>query len=187
MSSVWEFSAVMCVRDQASSQSHAAGSSGSREPCCAKRSKCSRQKACWMPVREPVRASPCAPDPFDELVRADLEFHRIVLLAAGNELLQRCEVILEPALQARDTLLYDRRTDRSFVDAQTSVLEAIAVHHSDSAFERMPRLMVTAASDAETPLARDPRGRTVLNQRAPTQRPDPAPADPLRPNRSSVI
>ncbi|MCY7411657.1 MAG: FCD domain-containing protein [Salinibacterium sp.] len=129
----------------------------------------------------------CAPDQFDELVRADLEFHRTLLLAAGNELLQHFEVILEPALQARDALLHDRGSDRSFVDSHASVLEAIAAGNADSAFERMSRLMVTAASDAETALARDPRGRTVLNQRAPAQRADPAHANPLPPNGASVI
>ena len=170
-----------------SSQRPSAWGSGSRGPWCVKRSKCSLQKACWMPVREPVRASPSAPDQFDEPVRADLELQRIVLLVAGNELLQRSEVILEPALQVRDVLLDDRRTDRSFVDARASVLEAISVRRPDSALKRMSRPMATGARDAETALARDPRDRTVLNQRAPAQRRDAAPADPLQPDGSSVI
>src|SRR5690606_1899389 len=40
------------------------------------------------------------------MIEADLVFHRAILAAAGNELLKRFEIVLEPALNARHTLAF---------------------------------------------------------------------------------
>lgn len=105
---------------------------------------------------------------YDDLVRADLEFHRSVLTAAGNELLQHFEVILEPALQARDTLLHDHSNDRSFIESHTAVFDAIAAGDPTTAHDRMADMMARAAADAERALADDQRGRDVLSARVPS-------------------
>ena len=102
----------------------------------------------------------------DDLVQADLAFHRLVLIAAGNELLQHFEVVLQPALEARDTLLHDRSGDRSFIDSHTKVFEAINNRDSQGAHELMSQMMATAAHDIELVLERDARGRDILRGRS---------------------
>ena len=102
---------------------------------------------------------------FGDLVRADLDFHRTVLLAAGNELLQHFEVILEPALQARDSLLHDHNADRAFVNSHLEVLRAIEAGDGFEAHSQMTRMMATAARDAETALAGDPRAQAAIRER----------------------
>jgi len=102
---------------------------------------------------------------YDDLVRADVEFHRTVLVAAGNELLLHFEVILEPALKARDTLMHDHNDDRSFLASHTMVFDAIEAGDGEEAHDRMSQLMTTAARDTESALLLDPVGRALLRDR----------------------
>ncbi|TDN91572.1 FadR/GntR family transcriptional regulator [Microbacterium sp. BK668] len=85
----------------------------------------------------------------EALIQADLDFHRAILLAAGNELLQRFEVILEPALKARDALLHGRPADETFLDAHRAIRDAIAEGGADAAFDMMTQMMTRAAEDVK--------------------------------------
>jgi DNA-binding FadR family transcriptional regulator len=58
-------------------------------------------------------------------VKADLAFHRTVLLASGNELLARIDVVLEPALHARNELAFEHETITQFLVEHQAVVEAI--------------------------------------------------------------
>lgn len=96
----------------------------------------------------------------EALIQADLDFHRGILVAAGNELLQRFEVILEPALKARDALLHGRPADQTFLDAHRAIRDAIAEGDAEAAYEMMTQMMTRAAADvrdvleAEGPVSR---------------------------------
>lgn len=92
-----------------------------------------------------------APDRPDH-TEADLEFHRAVLAASGNELLEQFEVVLAPALQARDRLAHRHMTALDFLDGHRAVYEAIAHADADAAFEGMRTLMEFSAADVDSAL-----------------------------------
>lgn len=96
-----------------------------------------------------------APDRPDHAV-ADLEFHRAILAASGNELLERFEVVLEPALQARDRLAHRHMTNLDFLDDHRHVYEAIVAQDADLARESMVSLMELSASDSAVALGLRP-------------------------------
>lgn len=81
------------------------------------------------------------------LIEADLAFHSAVLSAAGNELLARFEVVLEPALHARDSLAFRQIESTSFLTQHFDVCVAIRAQDPDAAFSTMKLLMDDAAED----------------------------------------
>lgn len=83
-----------------------------------------------------------------EWVAADLELHRQILQAAGNELLASLEGLLEPALQARDELVGDAGDPQRAVDAHEDVVVAIERRRPQAAERAMRRLIATAAVES---------------------------------------
>jgi DNA-binding FadR family transcriptional regulator len=98
-------------------------------------------------------------------VEADLAFHSAVLAASGNELLERFEVVLEPALHARDELAFVHETSRDFLTDHRAVFEAIAAQDPERARSTMQHLMDQAASDTEQIIAADAVGRAIQESR----------------------
>lgn len=98
-------------------------------------------------------------------VRADIAFHTAVLVASGNELLERFEVVLEPALHARDALAYAHSTTRDFLDQHRAVFDAIADSDPERARSAMQFLMDQAAHDTETILSAQEAGRAIAQAR----------------------
>jgi GntR family galactonate operon transcriptional repressor len=81
-------------------------------------------------------------------IAADLAFHRAVLAASGNELLERFEVVLEPALYARDKLAFrHHNSSHDFWIEHAAVYDAIVAQDADGAYEAMRVLMDRAARD----------------------------------------
>lgn len=95
----------------------------------------------------------------EDHVRADLAFHRAVLSASQNELLLRMEIIIEPALRARNALAFSEEHGREFLDAHAQVRDAIAAQDGEAAQRLMEGLLVDAAADTEAILARRKRAR----------------------------
>lgn len=93
---------------------------------------------------------------------ADIGFHQAVVRAAGNELLERLEALLEPALRARDELaLSHSHADEDYrraLDAHGAVLERIRDRDPDGAFALMSDLIRFATEDTRVRLG-DPDGR----------------------------
>lgn len=87
-------------------------------------------------------------------IAADLAFHRAVLAATGNELLERLEVVLEPALRARDTLTFGTDVGHAFVEAHALVFDAIERSDPEGAAQAMHDLLQAAAKDTESILAK---------------------------------
>jgi GntR family transcriptional regulator, galactonate operon transcriptional repressor len=83
----------------------------------------------------------------EEHIAADAAFHRAVLAASQNELLERLEVVLEPALRARDALAFQHTHGDAFLHAHAEVAEAIAAGDPDRAQASMASLLETAAAD----------------------------------------
>lgn len=90
-------------------------------------------------------------------VAADLAFHRAVLGASQNELLERLEVVLEPALRARDALTFTHGHDDAFLPAHAAVADAVADGDPDRAEAAMAALLDAAAADTAAILERRTR------------------------------
>ncbi|WP_343926092.1 FadR/GntR family transcriptional regulator [Rhodoglobus aureus] len=98
-------------------------------------------------------------------VKADLVFHRAVLAASGNELLARFEVVLEPALHARNELAFENETTTHFLDSHQAVVTAIVAQDADGAHAAMQLLMNQSARDSETIVSTDAAGAALVKER----------------------
>jgi DNA-binding FadR family transcriptional regulator len=61
----------------------------------------------------------------EEAVAADLRFHRALLAATGNELLERMEIVVESVLAERDRIVHDVVTTDDPVPSHRALLDAI--------------------------------------------------------------
>lgn len=85
----------------------------------------------------------------DQVVTADLEFHRALLLAGHNELLGRLELVIETGLRARDLLVHSSSNFSDAVPVHRAVFEAVEAGDADAAASAMERLLQLAARDVE--------------------------------------
>lgn len=81
-------------------------------------------------------------------VQADLAFHRALLAATHNELLERMEVFIENGLAARDRLVHGAARDDP-VPSHRRVLEAIRARDPDAAELAVRDLLAKARRDQE--------------------------------------
>ena len=96
-------------------------------------------------LRELERAKQAA-----ELAAADLRFHRAVLAATHNELLERLGVVLQPVLRLRDLVAFPwERADPASIELHRAVLVAVEEQRPKRAEQRMRDLLRKAARDAE--------------------------------------
>jgi GntR family transcriptional regulator, galactonate operon transcriptional repressor len=83
-------------------------------------------------------------------VEADLSFHRALLNATGNELLDRMETVLESALAARDRLVHGTEAASGDpVPSHRAVLDGVRAQDADAAEAAMRALLDKAVSDEE--------------------------------------
>lgn len=99
-----------------------------------------------------------------EHTAADLAFHRAMLAATHNELMARLDVVLEPALRARDALTFPHR-DRGYLDLHAAVLEAVRAGDAEQAAKAMADLLSQATADT-TALAGKRAGRSAGSKKA---------------------
>lgn len=96
-----------------------------------------------------------------EHAEADLDFHRAILEASGNELLLQMEVILEPALHARDEVAFEHAHDRVYLDLHRSVMDAIADQDSERAAACMTDLIQKSRADFEQIPVKAPKAQRI--------------------------
>jgi GntR family transcriptional regulator, galactonate operon transcriptional repressor len=83
-------------------------------------------------------------------VESDLSFHRALLSATHNELLERMETVLETALAARDQLVHGRQGESDDpVPSHRAVLDGVRAGEPDAAEATMRALLNKAVSDEE--------------------------------------
>ncbi|RAG87206.1 GntR family transcriptional regulator [Streptacidiphilus pinicola] len=83
-------------------------------------------------------------------VAADLSFHRALLGATHNELLERMQTVLESALAARDQLVHStEHATGDPVPSHRAVLDAVRSQDADAAEFAMRALLEKAASDEQ--------------------------------------
>lgn len=80
-------------------------------------------------------------------VAADLAFHRALLAATHNELIQRMEVVIETGLAERDRLVHGADGHHDPVPSHRAVVEAIRRHHPAQAARAMNKLLDQAVED----------------------------------------
>lgn len=83
----------------------------------------------------------------EDVVAADIRFHRALLFATRNELLQRMEIVIETGLRARDLLVHGKGTWADAVPAHRAVLDAVAGRREDVAEHAMRALLEQASRD----------------------------------------
>ena len=119
------------------------------EPQAARLAAERRVSADLMDLRKALRQLADAERPA-ALAAADLRFHRAVLAATHNQLLDRLGLVLQPALKLRDLVaLRSERCDRRSIDLHRAVLLAIERRSPRGAERSMRKLLEQAAKDAE--------------------------------------
>ncbi|MBB6348684.1 FadR/GntR family transcriptional regulator [Nonomuraea muscovyensis] len=82
-------------------------------------------------------------------VAADLDFHRALLAAGGNELLVRMDVVMGAGLAGRDRLVHASSGSDDPVPSHLAVLEAITRGDASAAESAMRELLAKAWHDVE--------------------------------------
>jgi DNA-binding FadR family transcriptional regulator len=101
---------------------------------------------------EALSAMRDAGDNPDKIIQADLTFHRILLVAAHNELLTRMEPVIEAGLRVRDHLVHGRGHWPDSVDGHRVIVEAIGRANADAAAAATADLIIRSAADIEEAL-----------------------------------
>jgi len=83
----------------------------------------------------------------EHTVEADLAFHRVLLNAAGNELLDGMVMVIEAGLRVRDLLVHADHGWAEAAAAHRAVLDAVRARDEDGAERRMRALLALAARD----------------------------------------
>jgi GntR family transcriptional regulator, galactonate operon transcriptional repressor len=89
-----------------------------------------------------------ATDPAAE-IRADLIFHRALLAATHNELLERMEVVIETGLAERDRFVHGVAQHDDPVPSHLAVVDAIRANDPDGAEQAMRGLLDKAVQDVQ--------------------------------------
>ncbi|WP_405986426.1 FadR/GntR family transcriptional regulator [Streptomyces sp. NBC_00872] len=102
-------------------------------------------------------------------VEADLAFHRALLAATHNELLERMEMVIESGLAHRDQIVHSSPHGEDPVPSHRAVLDAVRARDQDAAERAMRALLDQAVRDldrvhgaphADTPRAETPHADT---------------------------
>lgn len=80
-------------------------------------------------------------------VAADLAFHRALLAATHNELIQRMEVVIETGLAERDRMVHGAADADDPVPSHKAVVDAIRRHNPTQAARAMGKLLDQAVED----------------------------------------
>ena len=80
-------------------------------------------------------------------VSADLAFHRALLAATHNELMQRMEVLIETGLAERDRMVHGNAGTADPVPSHRAVVDAIRRHQPAQATRAMVKLLDQAVAD----------------------------------------
>ena len=81
------------------------------------------------------------------IIDADLEFHRAILSASKNEILEQLEVLLEPAMRARNVIAFRHNHSRTYLASHTAVFDAIEQQRPEVAERAMAALLHEAVQD----------------------------------------
>lgn len=81
-------------------------------------------------------------------VEADLSFHRALLAAAHNELLQRMEMVVEAALEVRGRMVHEHYSGEDSLPTHQAVVDAVQARDPLAAHDAMLELLSKAEKDS---------------------------------------
>jgi DNA-binding FadR family transcriptional regulator len=84
----------------------------------------------------------------DAATAADLAFHRALLAASHNELLEQMEMVIAAGLRVRDRLVHERPDWDDATPVHRAVLDAVAAGDAPLAHQRMIELLERGVRDA---------------------------------------
>ena len=96
-----------------------------------------------------LAAMTAAGDDTDTTVAADVRFHRALLRAAHNPLLEQLDGVLGAGLQMRDRFVHNSRKPADAIRAHRSLLEAIRDGDADLAAQTVEKLLTQSSRDLE--------------------------------------
>ncbi|MFI8854461.1 FCD domain-containing protein [Streptomyces sp. 891-h] len=118
------------------------------EPAAVRLAAVRRTEADLVALEQALAAMCEAADGAPEAVEADLAFHRALLAASHNELLERMEMVISSALAARDRLVHGPgHHPLDPVPSHRAVLDAVRAGEADAAEAAMRGLLAQAAED----------------------------------------
>ncbi|MEY9962471.1 GntR family galactonate operon transcriptional repressor [Streptacidiphilus sp. MAP12-16] len=82
-------------------------------------------------------------------IEADLAFHRALLTATHNELLERMEMVIESGLAHRDQIVHSAPHSEDPVPSHQAVLDAVRAGDPDAAEQAMKSLLAQAMRDLD--------------------------------------
>ncbi len=88
-------------------------------------------------------------------VNADANFHKALLAAAHNEILERIQAVIEVGLRARDELVHGGTEWRDPVPDHLAVLEAVKKGDADAARDAVLALLDRSAVDQEKAIGKE--------------------------------
>lgn len=100
-----------------------------------------------------------------DIVAADLAFHRALLSATHNELLQRMEMVIESDLAARDRLVHGAPSAQDPVPSHRGVLDAVRDQDPARAEQAMNDLLAQARHDLQ--VVHEPSRRRTGRKKTP--------------------
>ncbi|SEG82272.1 DNA-binding transcriptional regulator, FadR family [Actinacidiphila yanglinensis] len=112
-------------------------------------------------------------------VEADLAFHRALLAATHNELLERMEMVIESGLAHRDEIVHSSPHGEDPVPSHRAVLDAVRDQDADAAEHAMRALLEQAVRDLD--LVHGSGGTEQAPQQAPQPVPQSAPESAPQP------
>lgn len=102
-------------------------------------------------------------------VEADLAFHRALLAATHNELLERMEMVIESGLAHRDQIVHSSPHGEDPVPSHRAVLDAVRDQDPDAAERAMRALLDQAVRDLDLVHGADPGARSGAADAAPNE------------------
>ena len=127
------------------------------EPAAAHRAALRRTEADLAALDAALDRMEAAGGDWAAAAEADAAFHRALLAATGNELLDRLEQLLEPGLLERDRLVHSRPGADDPAPSHRAVRDAVHAQDAPRAQAAMVELLTKAAHDVD--LVAPPAGR----------------------------
>ncbi|MQA04996.1 MAG: FCD domain-containing protein [Streptosporangiales bacterium] len=119
------------------------------EPAAARLAAQRRTDADLAELADSLELSARAGATAQEVVAADVRFHRALLFATHNELLCQMEIVIETGLRTRDLLAHGQETWADAEPAHRAVFNAVAAGDGDAAERAMRALLEQARRDVD--------------------------------------
>lgn len=138
------------------------------EPAGARLAASRRTRAELAAIENALRGMAEAGTTGEAAVEADLRFHRLLLVAAHNDLMLPMEATIETGLRARDRLVHHGEPGTDPIPSHRKIVEAVRTRDPDRAETAMRELLAQADRDVARTLRRSTNAKAKRNPRGST-------------------